>query len=168
MKRSIRIERTLPHPVGTVWRALTEAPLLGKWLMENDFEPKLGHRFNFRMKPQRGWDGLTHCEVIALEPKRRVAYTYRGQATGEKPLGCAGVDSTQADRAVKGFFFDLDTVLSFSIAPGSRSDGNETTVLTVEHSGFKGFKMVLVSLIMESGWRRRVLRRLKTVLAELT
>src|SRR5262249_54102708 len=121
------------------------------------------HEFTFHMKPQRGWDGLTHCQVIEQEPLHRVAYTYRGEASGEKPLACAGIDSRAADTAAKGIFAELDTVLHFTLTPEQGGDGSENTRLTLEHTGFKGFKLVIVSFIMGSGWHK-VLGRLSTAL----
>ena len=49
--KSIVVERTMPHPPEKVWRALTQAPLIAEWLMQNDFQPVVGHRFNFRATP---------------------------------------------------------------------------------------------------------------------
>ena len=149
-----------PLPPGLVWRALTDSRILGAWLMQNDIEPQLDHEFTFRMKPQRGWDGITHCQIIELEPQRRIAYTYRGKASGEKPLACAGIDSRVADAAAKGIFAELDTVLRFTLSPVSSQDAPEQTRLMLEHSGFRGVKMSMVSLIMGSGWRKQ-LRRLR-------
>ncbi|HYX70932.1 MAG TPA: SRPBCC domain-containing protein [Terriglobales bacterium] len=77
MKRDLRFEATYPHPPERVWRALTEREALAAWLMENDFEPRLGHRFTFRTKPAPGFDGVVHCEVTELEPPRRLAYTWK-------------------------------------------------------------------------------------------
>src|SRR5262245_61640919 len=125
MKRDIKIEKVLPYPRETVWRALTDAHILGSWFMPNDFEPRLNQQFTFQMKPQHGWDGLTHCEVIELEPMHRVAYTYRGEASGEKPLACAGIDSRAADSAAKGIFAQLDTVLRFTLNPEQAKSGTE-------------------------------------------
>ena len=78
MKRDLRFEAVYPHPIEKVWRAITDAKVISQWLMENDFEPKLGHKFMFRSKPQPGWDGKTYCEVIEHDPPRRLAYTWRG------------------------------------------------------------------------------------------
>ncbi|UZR96753.1 hypothetical protein OQ292_22720 (plasmid) [Chondrinema litorale] len=39
--------------------ALTNPQWLGKWFMENNIAPQIGHSFTFKMKPQKGWDGLT-------------------------------------------------------------------------------------------------------------
>jgi uncharacterized protein YndB with AHSA1/START domain len=74
--RSVVIERELPHPPEKVWRALTEGPLIKQWLMENDFQPAVGHRFNFRSTPVPNWDGVIACEVLALEPNKKLTYTW--------------------------------------------------------------------------------------------
>jgi uncharacterized protein YndB with AHSA1/START domain len=168
MKRDIRIERLYPHAPERLWRALTEPAVLGSWFMPNDFEPELGRAFTFRMKPQRGWDGVTYCEVIELEAPRRVAYTYRGRASFEKTLACATIHSDHAvghaaavaervgaDAALKGVFTELDTVLRFTVEPA----GGGGSRLLLEHTGFQGFKQALVSVVMGLGWGK-VLRRL--------
>ena len=74
--RSLVIDRQLPHAPATVWRALTEGPLLTEWLMANDFRPLVGHRFTFRSTPMPNWDGIIECEVLAVEPPSRLAYTW--------------------------------------------------------------------------------------------
>jgi uncharacterized protein YndB with AHSA1/START domain len=163
MERTIRLERLLPYPHEQVWEALTNQRVLASWLMENDFVPKLGQEFTFHMKPQRGWDGLTYCEVIELEAGKRVAYTYRGEATGEKTLACAGIHSRKVDKVGKNIFTQLDTVLRFTLTPEIGCDGKESTQLVMEHSGFKGIKLMVVSLVMGYGWNK-ILRRLSAVL----
>ena len=74
--RSLIIERDMPHPPEKVWRALTQGPLIEKWLMKNDFEPVVGHRFNFRSTPVPGWNGVIESEVLALEPHARLSYSW--------------------------------------------------------------------------------------------
>ena len=78
MKRDLRFEEQYPHPPERVWEAITDSAALAEWLMPNDFQPKLGHRFQFRTKPQPGFDGIVNCEVIELDPPRRLAYTWKG------------------------------------------------------------------------------------------
>ena len=51
---------------------------MAEWLMPNDFEPRLGHRFTFRTDPRPGFDGIVHCEVTELEPPRRLAFSWVG------------------------------------------------------------------------------------------
>ena len=160
MKRDIRLERHYPVPPERLWQALTDARELSAWFMPTDFEPELGRAFTFRMKPQRGWDGVTHCEVVELIPGRSVAFTYRGHASGEKPIACAGVESNALKSTGRGLFFDLDTVLRFDLTPE-----HSGTRLSLHHSGFNGFKLVLVSFIMGYGWKRSVLPRLDRLLS---
>jgi uncharacterized protein YndB with AHSA1/START domain len=74
--RSLVIEREMPHPAEKIWRALTQGPLIEEWLMKNDFEPKVGHKFNFRSEPVKGWDGVINAEVLVLEPHSRLAYSW--------------------------------------------------------------------------------------------
>jgi uncharacterized protein YndB with AHSA1/START domain len=69
--RSVVVERDLPHPPEKVWRALTESPLISEWLMQNDFEPSVGHRFNLHAD----W-GSVDCQVLAVEPNETLSYTW--------------------------------------------------------------------------------------------
>jgi uncharacterized protein YndB with AHSA1/START domain len=73
---SLVIEREFPHAPEKIWRALTESNLIQQWLMENDFEPKVGHTFNLRMPPVQGWNGVIDGEVLTVEPQRVLSYTW--------------------------------------------------------------------------------------------
>lgn len=129
--RSIIVERLMPHPPEKIWRALTQAALIGEWLMKNDFEPLVGHRFNFRATPIPGaWNGVSDCEVLTVEPFTRLAW--RQQASGEQKAE------------------GLDSVVSWTLTP---TDGG--TLVRMEQSGFRpkdemGYRM------MSSGWPRIV------------
>jgi uncharacterized protein YndB with AHSA1/START domain len=74
--RSLVIERELPHPPEKIWRALTQGSLIKEWLMENDFQPVVGHRFKFRSTPLPHWDGVIESEVLAVEPNETLSYTW--------------------------------------------------------------------------------------------
>lgn len=78
MTRKITIEREYPHPRNKVWRALTDSRALAEWLMENDFEPRVGHQFTFRTEPGPGFDGIVHCEVLELEEPSTLVYSWKG------------------------------------------------------------------------------------------
>jgi uncharacterized protein YndB with AHSA1/START domain len=75
-KHTLVIEREMAHAPGKVWRALTEGPLMEQWLMSNDFQPVVGHRFTFRATPVPGWNGIIECEVKAVEPHERLSYSW--------------------------------------------------------------------------------------------
>jgi uncharacterized protein YndB with AHSA1/START domain len=74
--RSVVIERTFPHPQEKLWRALTEGPLVAQWLMNNDFEPVVGRKFQFRADPVPNWNGIIDCEVLVVDPLKQLSYTW--------------------------------------------------------------------------------------------
>lgn len=74
--RSVVLERDMPHAPEKLWRALTSGPLIEDWLMANDFEPRVGHRFTLRTAPMGGWNGIIDCQVLAVEPPERLSYSW--------------------------------------------------------------------------------------------
>jgi len=110
MTHTIRRELTFPQSRDTVWRALTDRAGLAEWMYPNDFEPRVGHRFTFRVppNPQAKFDGLVvRCEVLKCDPPSELAFTW----------------------VVDGF---LDTRVSYRL----ETDGAGTRV-HFEHSGFE-------------------------------
>ena len=82
--RTLVVERMMPHPPEKIWRALTQGPLIEEWLMQNDFEPVAGHKFNLRSTPMPQWNGVVDCEVLIVEADKRLAY--RWDALGIKTI----------------------------------------------------------------------------------
>ncbi|HEY0342877.1 MAG TPA: SRPBCC domain-containing protein [Steroidobacteraceae bacterium] len=74
--RSVVIEKELPHPPEKIWRALTQGALLKEWLLDNDFQPIVGHAFKFRSPPMPKWDGIIDSEVLVVEPNKKLSYTW--------------------------------------------------------------------------------------------
>jgi uncharacterized protein YndB with AHSA1/START domain len=74
--RSLVIEKELPHPPEKIWRALTQGALLKEWLLDNDFQPLVGHKFNFRSPPMPNWNGLIDSEVLVVEPNKKLSYSW--------------------------------------------------------------------------------------------
>jgi uncharacterized protein YndB with AHSA1/START domain len=72
--RTLVVERVFPHPPEKLWRALTESTLLAQWMMKNDFDPVVGRKFQFRADPVPNWNGVVDCEVLSIEPIRRLSY----------------------------------------------------------------------------------------------
>jgi uncharacterized protein YndB with AHSA1/START domain len=77
--KTLIVEREMPHSLDKVWRALTQSPLIEEWLMENDFKPVVGHRFDLRAD----W-GVVACQVLAVEPNKALSYTW--EALGLKSV----------------------------------------------------------------------------------
>lgn len=106
--RAVVVEREMPFPPERIWRALTQRHLIEEWLMKNDFEPAVGHRFNLRGE----WGGVLDCEVLALEPNRLLSYTW---------------DFAHEDAA-----YNLKSVVTFTLTQTSTG-----TRLRMEQSGFR-------------------------------
>lgn len=80
--RSVVIEREMPHPPEKIWRALTQGPLIKEWLLENDFEPVVGHKFKFRRTPVPPWNGVIDSEVLVVEPNKKLSYSWSSMGLG--------------------------------------------------------------------------------------
>ena len=68
---SVVVEREIAFPPEKIWRALTQPHLIEAWLMKNDFQPVVDHRFNLRAD----W-GAVDCQVLSIEPNRTLSYTW--------------------------------------------------------------------------------------------
>lgn len=79
MNNTIRKEVFLPHPPSQVWPALTTRDALADWMYPNDFEPRVGHAFTFRVPPNPAMDfeGLTvHCEVLTCDAPNHLVFSW--------------------------------------------------------------------------------------------
>ena len=74
--RTLVMEREMPHPPEKIWRALTEASLIDQWLMSNDFQPIVGHKFTLRSTPVPNWNGIIECVVQVVEANSRLSYSW--------------------------------------------------------------------------------------------
>jgi uncharacterized protein YndB with AHSA1/START domain len=111
-------------------------------MFPNDFEPRVGHQFTFRVppNPQVKFEGLTvRCEVLECEPPSRLAFSWSGGPPVE------------------------NTTVSFTLEPQG-----EGTRLLFEHSGFdtslpQGMQALKGA---EYGWAK-MLNQLSAVVAKL-
>jgi uncharacterized protein YndB with AHSA1/START domain len=126
MSRDLHFEMTYPYTPEQVWAALTNSEALGQWLMPNNFEPVIGHRFQFQTKPAPGFDGTVRCEVLEVLRPARLVYSWTG----------GGIDTK--------LIWTLERL-------------PEGTRLTLDHTGFKGLRGLLVSKILGKGWRSKIL-----------
>lgn len=119
------------EPIDIVWAALTSRELVSEWLMPTrDYAAVAGHRFRFNAPRMPGWDGVIDCEVLEVTPTTRLVWSWRGSNM----------------RAA--------TRVSFTLVP----DGNGT-VLTLEHTGWKGLGGFFLSRMHRGGWGGKFLRR---------
>jgi uncharacterized protein YndB with AHSA1/START domain len=136
---SIETDLFLPHSPERVWNALTDPSLLAQWLMPNDFEPVVGHRFTFTTQPVPApkFEGIIHCEVLTLDPPRTMSISWKGG--------------------------NLDTTVTWRLAP----EGIGTRLL-LSHDGFddSDASQLLTKKILGGGWNGHLAARLERILAE--
>jgi len=137
MKADIDASVVYPHPVDRVWAALTSSEALAAWLMPNDFLPVVGHRFTFRTKPAAGFDGIVRCEVLELDPPRRMVWSWAGG--------------------------NIDTTVTFTLKPA----GPGGTRLRMHQVGFHGLGAQLTRRILAGGYPRILGQRLPAYLDRL-
>ena len=76
MNERVELSVFYPYPIDKVWHALTDRRILNTWMMNNDFEPHLGHKFKFENHSLPGIKTVIHCEVVELDKPKRLAYTW--------------------------------------------------------------------------------------------
>lgn len=143
--QAITVDYDFPQAPEKVWRALTEPALLAAWLMPNNIRPVVGHRFTFQAPPTPGWDGVAHCEVLAVEPQRLLSYRWGG---GSQDL--------------KGYGHQMNTVVTWALTPSATGG----THLRLVHAGFTA-EDTFAFQTMGHGWRTHTGQSLARVLAEV-
>jgi uncharacterized protein YndB with AHSA1/START domain len=76
VKRDLSFEIVYPNRPEDVWHALTSSDALAGWLMENDFAPRIGHKFHFRSKSRFGFNRVIPCEVLEVDEPRVLSYSW--------------------------------------------------------------------------------------------
>jgi uncharacterized protein YndB with AHSA1/START domain len=113
MTRTIKHQFSFPHPPAMVWDYLTKPELMVLWLMKNDFQPVVGHDFQFRTNPipSLNFDGIFYCKVLEIDPPKKLSYSWKsGPGDGE---------------------ITLDSVVVWQLQQTDKG-----TELLLEHSGF--------------------------------
>lgn len=137
----IELDEYFPYPPAAVWRALTDSATMTTWLMENDFEPVVGHTFTMKgiPVPAVGFTGLVASEVLAVEEGRLLSISWRDARDGNA----------------------LSSTVTWRLEP----EGSGTR-LFLTHDGFDPSDptQVIAHRIMSGGWRGRVIPRLHSAL----
>jgi len=132
MKPSINHQFFFPHPAETVWEYLTKPELMAQWLMKNDFQPVVGHDFQFKTdpKPNINFDGIFYCKVLEIIPFKKLSYSWRSGPGG-------GV-------------ITLDSVVIWKLE--RRDNGTE---VFLEHSGFEKEENMSLFNGLNHGWTEK-------------
>ena len=90
-------ERHFTVSPAKLWRALTDAALLGEWLFPTDFQATVGHHFTFQAPPQPNWDGRATGKVLEVISMQRLRFTW---ASGDLQT-VVTMDLTKTDKGTR-------------------------------------------------------------------
>jgi len=109
-----------------VWEYLTTPELLSQWLMKNDFQPVVGHKFHFIGECTGKDDAAAYCEVLEIKPYSRISYSWQTNSLYDgKPF---------------------DSTVVWTLVP--KGNGTELQLL---HSGFRAVEDAIAH---NDGWTR--------------
>ncbi|MFC0514790.1 SRPBCC domain-containing protein [Mucilaginibacter angelicae] len=132
MAKVIKHQYFFAHPAEAVWEYLTSSELMAQWLMKNDFQPVLGHEFQFRTgaKAALNFDGIFYCKVLNIEPLKTLSYSWN----------CGPGDGK----------ITLESVVTWQLEP--REHGTE---IFLEHRGFNQEENLEMYHALMHGWQEK-------------
>ena len=133
MANSVKHQYFFTQGPEQVWEYLTRAELMELWLMPNDFQPILGHDFQFRIKPvpQLDFDGIVYCKVLEIVPHKTLSYSWK-TGPGEGKI-------------------ELDSLVVWKLIP--KDNGTE---LLLEHTGFIETEHFKMYSAVNEGWLKNI------------
>jgi uncharacterized protein YndB with AHSA1/START domain len=142
MAKSITHQFFFPQPPTAVWEYLTKADLMELWLMKNDFQPIIGHDFQFTINPipRLDFDGIIYCRVLEIVPFKKLSYSWKS-GPGEGKI-------------------TIDSVVVWTLEPKEKG-----TELLLEHSGFSETENLAMFTGLNGGWLtniKKIAERLNT------
>jgi uncharacterized protein YndB with AHSA1/START domain len=142
--RDIVVDEVFPYAPEIVWKTLTTAELVGRWLLvPTGFEPSKGKHFTFQTTPAGEWDGVIRCEVLEVTTNERLVYAWTGGHDGNAQYGSR-----------------LESVVTWTL---TAVDGG--TRLRLVHSGFRTPKNDFAFKRMGEGWPQ-VFNKIEAVAGE--
>jgi uncharacterized protein YndB with AHSA1/START domain len=137
MLDTIRKVAVYPLPPEKVWVALTDPRALAEWLMPNNFAPVIGHKFRFQVDPMPGCGSTVECEVLELDPPRKMVWSWRPADLKRKlPEGAR------------------PSIVTWTLTPAE----NNSTRLILVHEGLGRVFPVFMRLMLRFGWGTMVKR----------
>ena len=186
MLRDLKLDVFYPYSPERVWQAIANRRALAAWLMENDFEPRVGHKFRFQAQPQQGVEGTIYCEVIELDEPRSLSYTWRGSFTCKptivtwRLLPVEGGTQLQVEHT--GFESEVTqprqpmrlaqerqdkSMFKATLETRSLQPVNQRIPSQLGYQKFESFDSVTLNFYLSGGWHSALNSRLKKILTDI-
>lgn len=133
MTNSINHTLFFPNPPAAVWEYLSNSELMELWLMKNDFQPIVGHDFQFKTNPlpKFNFDGIVYCKVLEIVPNKKLVYSWKG-GPGKDEI-------------------TIDTIVEWTLI-----EKNNGTELKLVHSGFENVDKLPIYYGFQEGWLKNM------------
>jgi uncharacterized protein YndB with AHSA1/START domain len=133
MTNSINHTLFFSNPPEAVWEYLTNSELMALWLMKNDFQPVVGHDFQFKTNPlpQFDFDGIVYCKVLEIVPNKKLVYSWKGGPAKDE--------------------ISWDTIVEWILI-----EKNNGTELQLTHSGFENVEKLPIYYGFQDGWLKNM------------
>jgi uncharacterized protein YndB with AHSA1/START domain len=191
MLRDLKLEVFYPHPPQKIWQAIANRRALAVWMMENDFEPRLGHKFRFLHPTLPGITGSIDCEVIELDEPSRLSFTWRDGMMLKSSIVTYTLKSVEGGTKVllehKGLLQQVETLQTLQITETQKamcfpeswqgqlireSTGVTQTLvavginpsLSLPVGQFKTSESVILSSFINGGWEYKLKEKLAQLL----
>jgi uncharacterized protein YndB with AHSA1/START domain len=188
MLRNLNMEVFYAYPPERVWQLLTNRRALTLWLMENDFEPCVGHKFQFQQRQFEGGikelSGNINCEVIELDEPRKLSYTWQDSMMCQPSIVTWTLEPVNGGTRLQLEHKVLQYEITKVCEPMHRSlewqnhvrhqpnAMNQTleivtksTQLQSASTGFEALNSVILSSFLNSGWNYLLNNKLQQALA---
>jgi uncharacterized protein YndB with AHSA1/START domain len=187
MLRDLKLNVFYPYSPERVWQVITNRRALAAWLMDNDFEPRVGHKFRFQAQSQPGLEDTIYCEVIELDEPRSLSYTWWGSFTCKPTIvtwTLVPVDGgTQLQLEHKGFESELTKPIQpMHLAQEQQNNSMPQAMLETRllepvpwgmsfHQGYAkvdNFDHVTLNFYLTGGWHWALNNGLQNLLTSMT
>jgi uncharacterized protein YndB with AHSA1/START domain len=129
MLQDVKLDVFYPYPPERVWNAITDRRALADWMMENDFEPHLGHKFRFRSAPLPGVEVAIQCEIIELDEPHRLVYTWQDSPSHEPSLVVWTLTAVEGGTRLQLKHQERSYAVAIASKPSTRKDSQESMEL---------------------------------------
>ena len=177
MQRNVNLEIFYPHPPQKVWQALTNRRALAAWLMDNDFEPRVGHKFRFQ--PLSSLDETIYCEVIKLDQPKCLSYTWRGNFMSTPTIVTWTLEPVDGGTRLKLEHREIESRVTQPIRLQKSSQDNSIFKATLEpieqktsfpmgYAATKSIDNVTLKFYLNGGWHTALNNRLQNLLTSIS
>lgn len=191
-QRNLNMDVFYPYPPEKIWNAIAKKQALATWLMDNDFEARVGHKFCFQTHSLPGLNGVIRCEVLEVNEPRLLSYLWQDslmqypsivrwiltpinggtqlqlehrELKSAASVSKTSVHSLQSESLDKSKTI-TQTITAREYAKPTLRDRN--TLFASPYTGYTASESIIFSSFINGGWHSKLNEKLPLILVDLT